>query len=166
MTQLMPSPMNDLLVALARTVPIWDIAYLAGLVDGEGYLGAGNERAKSKGEGGDITPRVTISNNNYEVLGWARTLLGLGYIETRNGKGKRNTNYTLRLTGPKCEPFLRLLRPFLKVKVHQADLLIELVAIRRLSQGSRRYEPERQQVIKKELHELNRKFQPAIITTN
>ena len=53
-----------------------EIAYLAGLIDGDGTISINKDRRSHK-------PVVSIANTNREVLEWCRNLIGRGSISSK-----------------------------------------------------------------------------------
>lgn len=86
--------------------------YLAGLVDGEGYI--------------DVTGnslRLTIANTDYNLMLYLKGLLGCGSIQKcTKGKIHWNQGYTYNLCAAQVRQLLKIIRPYLiikKDKVHE-----------------------------------------------
>lgn len=120
-----------------------DLAWLGGLIDGEGciYL-ARRIRGKSKGDGKNMTtnykPGISIANSDPFIIEEAHrilTLAGLGHwimwMNPRNHAGRPQTK---RMMGSvQCVGFkrtqkaLKILMPYVRAKRDQAQILLEFV---------------------------------------
>ena len=110
-----------------------DLAYLAGIIDGEGYIGlclAKDKRFKKKP---NLRPVVTISNTNLELLNWINNTFKYGSFsfslrEDSRQNSRCKTRYRLecasRLNSLKI---LKAIFPHLKIKKSQANLVIEFL---------------------------------------
>jgi hypothetical protein len=106
---------------------IADLAWLAGIVDGEGYLGLTQKRSMSKYETGAVwfgyTPTIAVAMNSEFVCQRALAITGLGQAFFKgllHGKEHwvwRARNWDAALT-------LEMLLPFLIEKAYQAQLVI------------------------------------------
>ena len=93
-----------------------EVAYIAGLFDGEGCI----RWAESA--------RVSITSCWPHHLHWIKRMFGCGYIRiVYSGDDKRKTAYRWEVSGKGAVVFLEIVRPYLREKAHQADLLITLV---------------------------------------
>lgn len=108
-----------------------DIAYLAGLFDGEGNINIYQLKA---GKSGRVTNSyelsVAIYNTHRPVIDWLYENFG-GYVQTKS-YGKTNSfkshwkdNYTWKIGANKALEFLEMVRPFLRIKDQQADVAIK-----------------------------------------
>lgn len=97
-----------------------DLAYMAGIIDGEGCI-----RARL---GRGVTPYVTlvVANTNRVLIDWLlQTFSGHVWEGKRPGHWKR-TWYWEMSSGPFFELIPRV-RPYLKLKGGQADLAVQLI---------------------------------------
>jgi len=93
-----------------------DGAYVAGLFDGEGCVRW------------DETARISITSCWPHHLHWIQKMFGFGSVRVvYEGDHKRRTAYRWECSGKNAVTFLEAVRPFLREKAHQADLLIRLV---------------------------------------
>jgi|ERR1044072_1629656 hypothetical protein len=106
-----------------------DRAYMAGLVDGEGSIHIVMMNRKSI----SVQPRVCIAMSELDCVRWAfRTFEGgrlyLNLAQTQINGCNRNAKSLNRVdwTGTTCEPLLREIYPFLKLKQPQAELIFKL----------------------------------------
>lgn len=110
-------------------------AYLAGLIDGEGTLDFGvNKRFYKKDQTKKIyyQPRIRISLVDKHLLEWIAESYG-GWLETRPGrKANHNTVYTWSISGRQMVPFLQAIKPYLKLKQEQAEILLRKAKLSQL----------------------------------
>lgn len=95
-----------------------DAAYIAGFIDGEGYLGVERGKRYSK-------QRCVVYNTCIEVLDWIKNTINCGYIREVM-KTKNRTCYQLDIA--KTRDLLILLPqiiPYMKVKKNEAKALYE-----------------------------------------
>jgi len=101
-----------------------EAAYLAGLVDGEGYIGLLQVKRK-RGRRSSFAGRVVIGMC-WEGLKDVRELVGCGKVWfKKHANPKHNDQWVWSLTGNHCRALLPVIRPYLKVKARQADLLLD-----------------------------------------
>jgi len=96
-----------------------EIAYIAGLFDGEGsiYITKGKKQ---------YFLTVSITNTDLYVLEFIKNLLYIGKISKSPDKNmKHHKVYRLRLYSNDAKNFLEIVLPYLRVKTEQAKLAIE-----------------------------------------
>ena len=96
-----------------------EIAYIAGLFDGEGsiYISKGKKQ---------YFLTVSITNTDLYVLEFIKNLLHIGKISKSPDKTmKHHKVYRLRLYSNDAKNFLEIVLPYLRVKTEQAKLAIE-----------------------------------------
>jgi len=94
------------------------IAYFAGLFDGEGSVSILLTRR------GDWKLCCRISNTNREVLQTAKDSFKVGQIGGRNRGGNRKPDFWWHVVGKQAEGFLRAVLPFLVIKKDRAVLAL------------------------------------------
>ena len=101
-----------------------ELAYIAGFLDGEGCITL--VPRKKRGVHNGYFSRVFISNTNESILRWVEFKLG-GYVNVRKHTNphKHKRGYQWYISEALCESFLLLVRPYLRIKGEQADLLLE-----------------------------------------
>ena len=115
-----------------------DIAYLAGLFDGEGSLQCkkGWERKKKhKGKGYRMSNSMRISMEiamtDESVIRWVHETLQVGSVIKRNVKGlnkagkKYKTQWRWRCTFREAYYVCRLIWPYVQVKLHKVEQVID-----------------------------------------
>jgi hypothetical protein len=145
-----------------------DLAYLAGLIDGEGCFFIGNFMTKSKTTG-NMYPNyhciLKISSNDVCVLEWVNKTFG-ARITVLNKKRKDHTRnfvtYDAYFTGNMLTDLTHLLLPHLKIKKPQAEVMLKMRATFPRSGSSGRYRcPERDSLraaLHRDMHRLNSRF--------
>lgn len=102
-----------------------DLAYAAGFIDGEGCVYV---RVQKRASGRPAhVPCITVCNTVLAPLEFLRTLFGGKIFYQRRKKACWRNVWVWTLPGSKVGPALRLLRPYLRIKGAQADVLLELV---------------------------------------
>jgi hypothetical protein len=107
---------------LDRKFPVRVLAYTAGMLDGEGSITTGISKH------GRVSTFVGISNTDMGVLEWFQEQFGGGVIQWNGvtpGKGKKKVHYW-RIPSASQTEFLKLMIPFLKIKVKQMRLMMVL----------------------------------------
>jgi hypothetical protein len=90
-----------------------DLAYFAGYRDGEGCFEISNKSS----------PRISVSNTYLPMLENFKQLFGGSVREKADGHRTRET-YEFYVCGAKALAALRLVRPYLREKGEQADILL------------------------------------------
>ena len=106
-----------------------DIAYIAGLFDGEGDFGVNNYKATKNGAT-YARVKLRISNTDRGVLEWVRDTVGAGSIAAESNKTNPKwkpiwrTCFRYSLYNRNAVALLKAMRPFLKIKAAKADTLL------------------------------------------
>lgn len=97
-----------------------EIAYTAGLFDGEGTIGY-----YYKTSSGIHIPQLAIYNTDIRVMRWIKDKFGVGGIYLN--KFGKNQGWQWQLNSrAQINAFLRMIRPYLIIKADQVDLLFSL----------------------------------------
>lgn len=91
--------------------------YIAGIVDGEGYIGL------SKGKG-KFSPRLGIGMTNYETLKWLKDLIGGCLYQTSRSYITDSPCWTYVMTPTIMREVLPVIAPYLITKNRQAYLML------------------------------------------
>lgn len=119
---------TKLLYSQLKSMPLADIAYIAGLFDGEGCVSVSSGIWKRPGRA-NINIRtqhslnVTIANQHVPTLNYIKKVTGLGRVY-RDRPNKPNYKWCLGCT--RAMEFLKVILPYLKIKHPQAELGIKL----------------------------------------
>lgn len=103
-------------------------AYLAGLLDGEGYFGIlcmkrGNKKDWSLLRNKQYIPVLKMASTDEEIVKWLKSSFG-GTFETRKSQGNRKESYMWSLRKKSVLDFVREIYPHLRIKKKQADILL------------------------------------------
>jgi len=102
------------------------LAYMAGLLDGEGSLFCLKFKGKSRENWNfSYRPVMTINNTHYGVLEFIQKRCG-GEIEKTDTRGRKDM-YRLKWVGRNILPILSKLQPYLIIKKEQAKIMIGLL---------------------------------------
>jgi hypothetical protein len=113
-----------------------EIAWLAGFIDGEGYIGITFQRKKEnhrQSASVHYHPYLIITSNNLEILKEIKKLTGFGHVYklSRNIEHHKQ-GFQYKLTEmEKLNILLPLLQPYLRLKQCQCELLISFINIRK-----------------------------------
>jgi len=97
------------------------LAYAAGIIDGEGSIGA---YTKDKQGRGGLCLQLSVANTDIRMLVFLSELWG-GSVSTLSRKEIRRQLYEWRRVGQDCGNVLEDVLPYLIVKREQAELAIE-----------------------------------------
>ena len=126
-----------------------DIAYIAGLFDGEGsihYRRGPEKKKKHNGEGHRISNSMRISMEitmtDHSVLIWLHEVLGVGTLTPKKVKGRRKdgtkylNQYRWRCTFRDAYQVCLLIWPFAHVKLPKIQKIIEHYASEKIMNGN------------------------------
>lgn len=95
-----------------------DLAYLAGLLDGEGsFMVLRPKRAE-----GRVYPCVSIGMTHKATISWISSLLEINFHTRLNGYG---LYYTVYITGCNAVDLSKAVLPYLKTKLWAANILVK-----------------------------------------
>ena len=108
-----------------------DKAYIAGFVDGEGSVGYYNAARTYKHRPGYFHASINVCNTDPRVIFWLQEVTGIGSSRvTRFKDGNRRTAYQWQLANKQdVVDFLSTIRPYLRVKGEQVDVLLVHLAL-------------------------------------
>ena len=102
-----------------------EISYLAGIIDGEGYIGI-DSSYKRKNKPHNYQVRIGIANTNIKLLNWVKSIFG-GWVG-KKGKPKKSNHkqsYEWRLQAKKAEEIIKMIYPYLIIKKEQATIALK-----------------------------------------
>lgn len=111
-----------------------ELAYLAGIIDGEGAIGMHMHTKRYRLKDGTektysiLQPMVMIYNTDLLLINWLRDRIGFR-VNSRDRR-KARTSYQVAVSGSRTHGLLTPLLPFLLGKKKRAELLIEFTEIR------------------------------------
>lgn len=107
-----------------------DLAYTAGIMDGEGSIGIARHKSKSCKRGYTLELCVQVTSSDEWLCTWLKFAFGSSLSHSVNNAG--NPMWHWILGARKASDFLKLILPYLKLKRPQAELAI-------LFQDNKRY---------------------------
>ena len=136
-----------------------EMAYLAGLLDGEGHIGVTLTSVGKRGERWRTHYMcVTVSMSHLPVLEWLRETWPGGNLSPKKSQGY--PMWTVRWQSAKAAELLREIQPYMRVKSMQAALAIQFAdeIASRPHQGAAITEPEwdRREALRISIQSLNR----------
>src|ERR1041385_3098638 len=106
-----------------RTMTETEKAYIAGIVDGEGWIGISLKKgsiAKTTKRGYCFRPAMTVSMTNKPLLDYICSVTGLGNIKTRcRQKPHHSIPYSWDLWSNQVRQLLEVIMPYLRLKLPQ-----------------------------------------------
>ncbi len=103
-----------------------EIAWAAGLFDGEGHVGIHWCRGMVRGKVCEHLQLLTsVANTHIGCLEKFQSIVGVGKIHVSDTRNRNKPLYVWRTQAKKSDAVLRMLLPYLVVKREQADLAIE-----------------------------------------
>ena len=102
-------------------------SYLAGFIDGEGYIALKVDRSKSNGNL-HYVPIIKIAQTDEAIICWIKESFGGWYYKRESVKDSNHKDsYYWTLTGKNLKPFLQKVYPYLKLKRKQCELVLEKI---------------------------------------
>jgi|SRR5882724_1042560 len=119
-----------------------DVAYAAGLFDGEGTVGV----ERYGGRGYNVTARVT--NTNLDVLEWLRSRFGGFTQQAYAAHDNRKACFYWTAKAKIAEAFLEAVRPYLIIKRRQATIALIVRKFKNDTKSKHDMSPEQREVEK------------------
>lgn len=102
-----------------------DAIYLAGILDGEGCVSLGVRKRIY------VTPTLQVTNTDRRLTDWLLCTLGGSVYDHRETRPGRKQCYLWSIAGAKARNIIREVRPYLRLKDKQADIILSLATIDR-----------------------------------
>ena len=112
-----------------REYTIAEIAYLAGIIDGEGSIYIGNFSSNPKTGAKYYQTNMEVTNTSKELIDFLiHTFGGLvnQYTEKQSPKNGRKTYWRWIATGERLTHLCELILPYLTAKIRQCEIMIEM----------------------------------------
>jgi hypothetical protein len=111
-----------------------DLSYMAGVLDSDGHIGVHVNwyKVRSMGDAKQPTyqPRCSVKQLDPEAIElFHQTFGGHCYVDSNNTRGSARPINVWQVHSAACRSILEALRPFLRIKTRQADLVLELCAL-------------------------------------
>ncbi len=126
-------------------IPETVLAYTAGIIDGEGWIGICKTYAKGRKTLGKIYPhrmfQISVSNSIESMIDYLH--INFGGVKTFGHRPNRKPYYRWTITSRSAEDFLRMIYPYLVAKRDQAEISFRFrETFRKRNQWSRTVPPE------------------------
>jgi hypothetical protein len=108
------------------------IAYLAGIIDGEGYIGIHRGRVNARSEKIVYKVRLIVCNTKVCLMDWLVNNFGGAYYKKPIKSLKHNQSYNWYLHCEQAGKILELVYPYLVIKQKQAELALAYRKIQKL----------------------------------
>jgi hypothetical protein len=151
------------IVKFSTNHDIWQIAYLAGIVDGEGCLYIGNVKQGKYGNGMQWHSMLKVTSCDEDLIIWLENTFG-GSKDSRyrwtSKKAFTRPVYNWQATGPMLDYVLPAILPYLIIKRKQCEIMIRY-RLTSKNIGSKRLSPEineKRLELMNELRNLNSRF--------
>lgn len=103
------------------------LAYMAGLIDGEGYIGIKKDLIKGRAKNPAYYERMSIANLNKPMIDMFFNLFSCGNIQLHKpSKISKRGYWSWEITNRKATVVIQQLYPYLMVKKPEADLVLKL----------------------------------------
>lgn len=105
------------------------IAYMAGIVDGEGSIYIGNFSSNPKTGSKYYQTNIEVTNSDKPLIDWIAFIFGgriYTYTAKQTPKNSRRTYYRWIATGERVTHLTELLLPYLIAKKKQAEIMIKM----------------------------------------
>lgn len=100
-------------------------AYIAGVIDGDGYIGLSKKRTLDQRSGYSYRPVVSVSNTKVELLFWLEQITGVGSIcAMKRSNLAHKQAFIWQTWSQRAADILRLILPYLILKKKQAELMV------------------------------------------
>ena len=112
---------------IRKEYSITDIAYLAGIIDGEGSIYIGNFSCNATTGAKYYQTNIEITNTDKNLVDWLLNTFGgllLTYTAKQTPKNSRRTVYRWVATGERVTHLCEIMMPYLVAKRRQAILLL------------------------------------------
>lgn len=112
-----------------RDYTIAEIAYLAGIIDGEGSIYIGNFSCNPKTGAKYYQTNVEVTNSSKPMIDWLFRIFGglvTQYTEKQSPKNARKTYWRWTVSGDRVTHVCELILPYLTAKVRQCQIMIQM----------------------------------------
>lgn len=104
----------------AKELSATDAAYIAGFCDGEGCFMLFMRRDT-------VVARITAANTNEGIIKWLIDVTGTGNIVRKpSNNPKHKVSYHWLCNSESAETVLKQIRPYLRIKTRQADMILDV----------------------------------------
>ena len=132
-----------------------DLGYAGGIIDGEGSICINKHKSNECKRGYSFVLNVSVSNTNEWLLEWLKLNFGGYKYPRKKWKTHHSFSWCWMIESQKALEFLRIIKPYLKIKSFQAEIAISFQEAKRRG----RYKEEKlwaveeaQNILLKSLH--------------
>lgn len=114
---------------IRKNYEIFEIAYLAGIVDGEGSLVIGNYSSNKKTGAIHYHTTLEINNSGKELIDWLHKTFGgnvLKYTPKQHAKNCRLQVYRYIANGDRLTHLCELIYPYVTIKKRQVEIMLQM----------------------------------------
>ena len=111
-----------------------ELAYTAGIMDGEGSIGIARHKSKSCRHGYMLELNVQVTSSDEWLCQWLKFAFGGSLSHSVNSVG--NPMWHWIIVARKASEFLKLIKPYLRLKRPEAELAIKF-------QDAKKYQPRK-----------------------
>jgi hypothetical protein len=110
-----------------------ELAYIAGILDGEGTISLSRGKAKKGYCGARFTPRITVSNTSLKLIDWLKERLEMTNpsIVVRHTWKPNKPVYNISVTSFRAIALAKALIQYLVIKREQAQILLDYYEVRK-----------------------------------
>jgi hypothetical protein len=114
-----------------RTHTVAELAYLAGIIDGEGSIYIGNFSSNPKTNVPYYQTKIEVTNTDQGLIDWLCATFGgskRAYTPKQTPKTSRKPVFNWNTSGDRCRDICELIMPYLIIKKRQAEIMIKIRA--------------------------------------
>jgi hypothetical protein len=101
-------------------------AYIAGIIDGEGYVTLAKMKNKASRKGHYYAPKIVIGNTNEEVIRWLEEKVGAGSIGCHKRKNRWKKLWVWTVWSKQAISLLEEVKEYLIIKKEQTEVLLDM----------------------------------------
>ena len=117
--------------ALELSIGVIDLAYAAGIIDGEGCIQIIKGRKSKYGVHYHYTLVIRVAMADPEPILWLKQTFGGGLSYIKSYKTREKGMYRWSIGARKAKDFLNFISPYLKAKQGQADIALEFQSLKK-----------------------------------
>ncbi len=105
------------------SIGVTDLAYTAGIMDGEGSIGIARHKSKSCRRGYTLELYVQVTSSDEQLCEWLRSSFAGSMSHSINSVGNPMRHWII--VANQAKMFLKLISPYLRLKKSQAEIAIK-----------------------------------------
>jgi hypothetical protein len=104
-----------------------ELAYAAGILDGEGYVGMVYRKPGARLVRADYTLQTVIGMTHEPTIRWLCETFGFNFFRKEPRQAHHTVAFLASLQHKRAAEFLRLVQPYVRTKAEQVSLAIEFI---------------------------------------